>query len=131
MFLYQAAVALMALGLAGTALLNFWCFRKPRALVAGDADLPLISILVPARDEEANIEACVRSLLALNYPRFEVIVLDDHSSDDTYPHFMPPAGPGLPAAGAGGGEPAGRLAWKTVCLLADGAGGAGRMVATD
>ena len=86
MFLYQAAVTLMALGLTATALLNFWCFRKPRALVAsGDADLPLISILVPARDEEANIEACVRSLLALNYPNFEVIVLDDHSSDDTYP----------------------------------------------
>ena len=86
MFLYQAAAALAALGLALTALLNFWCFRKPRALVASsDVDLPLISILVPARDEEANIEDCVRSLLALNYPHFEVIVLDDHSSDDTYP----------------------------------------------
>ena len=86
LFWYQAATALMALGLAGTALLNFACFQKPRALVASsDADLPLISVLVPARDEEANIEACVRSLLALNYPHFEVIVLDDHSSDDTYP----------------------------------------------
>ena len=86
MFLYQAAVALTALGLAGTALLNFCFFRKPRALVSlpAEADLPLISILVPARDEEANIEACVRSLLALNYPRFEILVLDDRSSDDTY-----------------------------------------------
>ncbi len=86
MFLYQAAVALCALGLAGTALLNFRFFRKPRALVslADGSELPLISVLVPARDEEANIEACVRSLLSLNYPRFEVIVLDDHSSDDTY-----------------------------------------------
>ena len=37
MFLYQAAVALTALGLIGTALLNFWCFRKPRALVAQPA----------------------------------------------------------------------------------------------
>lgn len=85
-FWYQAVVALLALGLAGTAVVNFLFFRKPRALVAtgGDASLPLISILVPARDEEANIEACVRSLLRLNYPRFEVIVLDDHSSDDTY-----------------------------------------------
>lgn len=86
MFFYQAAVALIALGLTGTALLNFWFFRKPRASIAGsgDHDLPLISVLVPARDEEANIEACVRSLLALNYPRFEVIVLDDRSADDTY-----------------------------------------------
>ena len=84
---YQAAALLPALGLAGTAALNFACFRKPRALVAtgGDETLPFISILVPARDEEGHIEACVRSLLALNYPRFEVIVLDDRSGDDTYP----------------------------------------------
>ncbi len=87
MFWYQAAVALTALFLTETALLNFWFFRKPRALVAqtGEAELPLISVLVPARDEEANIEACVRSLLALNYPHFEVLALDDRSSDDTYP----------------------------------------------
>lgn len=85
-FLYQAVVALAALGLMGTALLNFWLFRKPRAFAgeANQSDLPRISVLVPARDEAENIEACVRSLLALNYPNFEVIVLDDHSSDDTY-----------------------------------------------
>ena len=85
MYLYQAAVALAALGLAGTALLNFVFFRKPRAIFPGrDEELPLVSVLVPARDEEANIEACVRSLLALNYPNFEVVVLDDRSADDTY-----------------------------------------------
>ena len=85
-FWYQAATALMALMLMGTALLNFWFFRKPRAFVSAlsDTEFPRISVLVPARDEEDNIEACVRSLLALNYPNFEVIVLDDHSSDDTY-----------------------------------------------
>jgi chlorobactene glucosyltransferase len=85
-FWYQAAVAMAVLGLAGTAALNFIFFRKPRALVAtgGDAALPRISVLVPARNEEHNIEACVRSLLRLNYPDFEVIVLDDHSTDDTY-----------------------------------------------
>ena len=86
MFFYQAAVALFALGLAGNALLNFRFFRKPRALVSltDGSELPFISVLVPARDEEANIEACVRSLLSLNYPHFEVIVLDDHSADETY-----------------------------------------------
>ena len=90
-FWYQAAVALSALGLVGTALVNFLYFSKPKAFVAeagqtkdGKNEAPLISVLVPARDEEDNIEACVRSLLALNYPNFEVLVLDDHSSDDTY-----------------------------------------------
>jgi chlorobactene glucosyltransferase len=50
---------------------------------APSADHPFVSILVPARDEERNIEACVRSLLAQNYPNFEVIVLNDHSTDAT------------------------------------------------
>jgi len=46
-------------------------------------DQPFVSILVPARNEERNIEACVRSLLAQNYRNFEVIVLNDQSTDST------------------------------------------------
>jgi len=42
-----------------------------------------VSIIVPAYNEEAGIEACVRSLLASDYPRFEVIVVDDGSTDRT------------------------------------------------
>ncbi|MCR4392610.1 MAG: glycosyltransferase [Candidatus Acetothermia bacterium] len=45
--------------------------------------LPPVSILVPARDEERNIASCVQSLLAQDYPEFEVIVLDDDSRDGT------------------------------------------------
>jgi chlorobactene glucosyltransferase len=47
------------------------------------APLPRASVLVPARNEERNIAACVRSLLAQDYPEFEVIVLDDASDDGT------------------------------------------------
>jgi len=46
-------------------------------------DLPKVSILVPARNEEANIRMCVESLLAQNYPDFEILVLDDNSTDRT------------------------------------------------
>jgi chlorobactene glucosyltransferase len=42
-----------------------------------------VSVLVPARNEGCNIEACVTSLLKQDYPDFEVIVLNDHSTDDT------------------------------------------------
>jgi chlorobactene glucosyltransferase len=42
-----------------------------------------VSILVPARNEEANIEACIRSLIAQKYEPLEVLVLDDQSSDTT------------------------------------------------
>ncbi|MBI5933314.1 MAG: glycosyltransferase [Chloroflexi bacterium] len=47
------------------------------------ADAPLISVCVPARNEEKNIRRCVESLLAQTYPNFEVIVLDDRSTDGT------------------------------------------------
>lgn len=50
---------------------------------AEDDYLPLVSIVLPARDEERNIRACVESLLAQDYPRFELIVVDDASSDAT------------------------------------------------
>ena len=46
-------------------------------------EAPLVSILVPARNEARNIEPCVSSLLAQDYPNFELIVLDDNSEDGT------------------------------------------------
>ena len=44
---------------------------------------PLVSILIPARNEQRSIAACVGPLLRQDYPNCEVIVLDDHSEDDT------------------------------------------------
>lgn len=44
---------------------------------------PRISVLVAAKDEEAVIERCVRSLAAQDYPNFELIVIDDRSRDRT------------------------------------------------
>jgi chlorobactene glucosyltransferase len=47
------------------------------------SDAPLVSIVIPARNEERNIHRCVTSALASDYPQLEVIVVDDHSTDDT------------------------------------------------
>lgn len=44
---------------------------------------PSVSVIIPARNEERNIERCVRSVLATRYPSVEVIVVDDHSTDAT------------------------------------------------
>lgn len=44
-----------------------------------------VSVLIPARNEEANIVACLQSVLAQNMDKslYEVIVIDDHSTDET------------------------------------------------
>lgn len=52
--------------------------------VAGPlAESPLVSVCVPARDEERDVGACLSSLLNQDYPNFEVIVVDDNSTDNT------------------------------------------------
>lgn len=62
---------------------------RDRQLTDSDADeglpvpLPKLSLLVAAKDEAANIERCVRGLLAQDYPNFELIVINDRSGDGT------------------------------------------------
>lgn len=46
--------------------------------------LPMISVVVPAYNEGLVIQPAIRSLLTLDYPNYEIIVVDDGSSDDTY-----------------------------------------------
>ncbi|MFB3906959.1 MAG: glycosyltransferase [Candidatus Eisenbacteria bacterium] len=46
--------------------------------------LPPVSILVPAFNESVTIQASIRSLLELDYPSFEILVIDDGSTDDTF-----------------------------------------------
>jgi cellulose synthase/poly-beta-1,6-N-acetylglucosamine synthase-like glycosyltransferase len=45
--------------------------------------LPPLTIVVPARNEEADIEPAVRSLLQLDYPQYEVVAVNDRSTDKT------------------------------------------------
>ena len=58
-------------------------FLTPSSPKMEETDAPLVSIMVPAKDEERGIEACLRSLLAQDYPNFEVLVVDDRSEDAT------------------------------------------------
>jgi chlorobactene glucosyltransferase len=53
-------------------------YRPPPAESA-----PLVSIIVPARNEAVNISPCVASLLNTQYPSVEIIVVDDGSTDGT------------------------------------------------
>lgn len=58
--------------------------HKRRRKPAASADFqPLVSVLIPAYDEEGVISSTIRSVLASDYPFFEVIVVDDGSKDST------------------------------------------------
>ena len=60
--------------------------RPPRPLAAAGAvtsDVPVVSVVVPARNEERSLRDCVESICASDYPAFEVIVVDDRSDDGT------------------------------------------------
>ena len=61
---------------------NTRLFRPPPAVDTGVSP-PSVSVLIPARNEEASIGACVESVLASEGVGLEVIVLDDHSEDRT------------------------------------------------
>jgi glycosyltransferase involved in cell wall biosynthesis len=58
-------------------------FLTPRCDKLIAADAPFVSIMVPAKDEEHGIEACLESLLEQDYPNYEVLVVDDRSTDRT------------------------------------------------
>jgi chlorobactene glucosyltransferase len=57
------------------------CISAYRALPADET--PLVSIIVPARNEAENITTCLSTLLNTTYPRWEIIVVDDSSVDGT------------------------------------------------
>ncbi len=64
-------------------LVNLFTFRRLHPVQEDRDDAPFLSILVPARNEEACIETCVHSLVGQQYKRMEVLVLDDDSDDAT------------------------------------------------
>src|SRR5512139_3487540 len=77
-----------------TSLIYF--FGKERIGEEKEADLyalpdppPMVSVLIPAHCEEKVIGATLDAAVRLDYPRFEVVVVDDGSSDRTVEKVMP------------------------------------------
>lgn len=80
-FVFGRLLTLVLVGHVGLILWNLRVVVRPT--IHAVADGPLVSVVVPARDEEANIGDCLRSLLNQDYPHIELLVLDDRSTDRT------------------------------------------------
>ena len=76
-------VSLFLTGILFVVLWNMWVFRKRKYKSIPEPELPFVSVLIPARNEERSIKECVESLLNQNYKKFEVVVLNDNSEDGT------------------------------------------------
>src|SRR5690349_1823319 len=63
----------------------YWFHKLEIFSSGGTTPATTFSVIIPARNEEENIEACIRSILNNNYPThfFEIIVADDFSTDAT------------------------------------------------
>ena len=61
---------------------NRW-LRTRTANLPDPSDWPTLTVIVPARDEGAKLEPCLRSLLASHYPRLRMIAVNDRSRDET------------------------------------------------
>src|SRR5437660_1583191 len=77
-----------AIGVAGFYTALWWRTRSDEARLIPEPNrerqsCPFVTIIVPARNEEDTIRRCVTSLLEQDYPSYELIVVDDGSTDCT------------------------------------------------
>ena len=90
-----ASVSVYVLGVLSGLLASRWCIllilsyasmaKQERTLSSPrDESLPYVSILAPAYCEAACVQDAMSSLVRLDYPAYEVIFVDDGSSDNTY-----------------------------------------------
>jgi len=84
--LYQYTLAVILLFILINFLINNILFKNTaryKLLPSIIKENPLISVLVPARNEEENIKKCIVSLTKQDYKNIEILVLDDNSTDNT------------------------------------------------
>jgi len=88
LFAFLVLLACRHLCILGLAAWEHWLHTGDE-LEHGALRAPSVSIIVPAYNEGAMIATVLESLLAIDYPNFEIVVVDDGSSDRTYLHALP------------------------------------------
>ncbi len=89
LFIAWADVALATVLMTST-FRHIWTTRFPHLSVtdSGDANLPTLTVAIPARNETDDLEECLASLVASDYPKLEILVLDDCSQNKHTPEVI-------------------------------------------
>jgi chlorobactene glucosyltransferase len=83
---YQYAITILLTVIFFNFVINNFVYKKTSRFKLTSSFLnesPLVSILIPARNEKKNIGRCLRSLARQDYGNIEILVLDDNSDDNT------------------------------------------------
>lgn len=83
LFWLEIVCCVVALIVTANTISNAFAFRRLSDYATDSTSAPFVSVLVPARNEERSIGACLESLVAQDYRNVEIIVLDDGSEDRT------------------------------------------------
>ncbi|HJW18765.1 MAG TPA: polysaccharide deacetylase family protein [Flavisolibacter sp.] len=93
--LFALFITFILLSIARTVLMAFLALKERRleksnlaAIPFAFENPPLVSVIVPAYNEEVNIVSSLQNLLKADYANYEIIFVDDGSSDDTYARVL-------------------------------------------
>jgi len=86
-YFYQFIIFIVLFILLINFLLNLYLFKNIKIYKDSKKltinNQPLVSVLIPARNEQKNIERCLRSIMNQDYRNIEIVVLNDNSTDNT------------------------------------------------
>jgi chlorobactene glucosyltransferase len=81
--LYFPAMVVLAFYFFILAITNIFQMRRHTVPAEEIRNGPMVSVLIPVRNEEENIERCLVSLCDQSYQNYEILVIDDNSTDNT------------------------------------------------
>lgn len=78
-----ALLAFAGLAILVITIINIYRTKPLGQITSKDLQVPTLTVAIAARNENHNLKECLEAVLASNYPKLEIIVLDDCSQDHT------------------------------------------------
>jgi FlaA1/EpsC-like NDP-sugar epimerase len=77
------SLTVFMIGLSGIIMIFKNTSKVTHVQKISDSDLPTVSVLIPARNEDSQLTDCIESVIESDYPKLEILVLDDCSQDNS------------------------------------------------